>query len=68
MQSAALSLDTIESESNQVQTLTLLDLVTALADSRMSDDQVVGAVTWLVNSGQVSLVGQFRGAHIHVTG
>ncbi len=68
MQSAALSLDTIESESNHVQTLTLLDLVTALADSRMSDDQVVWAVTWLVNSGRVSLVGQFRGAHIHVTG
>ena len=68
MRSATPSLDSIEPESNPVQTLTLLDLVAALADSGMRDNQVVRAVAWLVNSGRVSLVGQFRGARIQVTG
>ena len=68
MRSATPSLDSIESESNPVQTLTLLDVVAALADSGMRDNQVVRAVTWLVNSGRVSLVGQFRGARIQVAG
>ncbi len=46
--------------------LTLLDLVAALADGAASETEVVGEVTRLINSGEVTLVGNFRGADVRV--
>ncbi len=46
--------------------VTLLDLVAALADSGANEVEVVWAITDLVNSGRVRLVGQFREAHIQI--
>lgn len=45
---------------------TLLDLVAAIARGAASDSEVVAAVTRLINSGQVRLVGSFRGADVRV--
>lgn len=47
-------------------TITLLELVTALAEQTDSEDEVVAAVVHLVNSNQVRLGGSFRGARIDV--
>lgn len=44
------------------QTTTLLDLVTALSSSSLSEAEVVDTVVQLVNSGRVTLCGNFRGA------
>ena len=39
---------------------TLLDLVSAVADAAESDEEVVAAISSILNSGQVMLVGNFR--------
>jgi hypothetical protein len=43
---------------------TLLDLVRAVQDVARSDREVVAVVTYLVNSGQVVLAGNFAGRKI----
>jgi hypothetical protein len=48
------------------QTLTLLDLVTAIVDSGATESEVVATVARLVNSGRVRLVGNFRGADVRI--
>ena len=50
-----------------VQTLTLLELVQTLNEFAQTDDEVVAAVTQLVNSGQVRLGGNFTGARINLS-
>jgi hypothetical protein len=50
-----------------VQPLTLLDLVQTLNEFAQTDDEVVAAVTHLVNSGQVRLGGNFTGARINLS-
>ncbi len=45
---------------------TLLDLVAAVADSASSDDEVIATVKSLINSGKVTLVGEFLGADVKV--
>jgi hypothetical protein len=45
-------------------TITLLDLVNAIADQSDSDEEIVATVIHLVNSKQVVLGGSFRGAEI----
>ncbi len=45
---------------------TLLDLVAAVAESAASDKEVVATVTHLINSGQIRLVGNFKGADVQV--
>jgi hypothetical protein len=40
--------------------ITLLDLVAAVADVAASDEEVIATVQHLIDSGQVTLVGQFR--------
>jgi hypothetical protein len=47
-------------------TLTLLDLVRAIADSAKSEAEIVATVTELINSGRVTLVGNFRGADVKI--
>jgi hypothetical protein len=47
-------------------TVTLLDLVTAVSEYARSDGEVIATVVWLVNSGQVRLGGNFRGARFDV--
>jgi hypothetical protein len=44
--------------------LTLLDLVSAVAEFASSEAEVVAVVEHLVQTGQVVLVGQFRGSHL----
>jgi hypothetical protein len=46
--------------------ITLLELVAAVAESASSDAEVVAAVSELINSGKVRLVGNFRGADVRV--
>jgi hypothetical protein len=41
---------------------TLLELVKAVSDYAETDTEVVATVVYLVNSGQVQLCGNFRGA------
>ena len=41
---------------------TLLELVKAVADYAETDTEIVATVVYLVNSGQVQLCGNFRGA------
>src|SRR5215471_15168112 len=43
-------------------TATLLDLVSAVSAYARSDAEVVATVVYLVNSGAVRLIGNFRGA------
>ena len=46
-------------EASQPETLTLLDLVAAVADSTHSEEEVVATVHHLLDSGRVTLVGNF---------
>ena len=48
------------------QVTTLLDLVSSLAAFAETDAEVVAAVTDLINSGKVRLIGNFRGADVRV--
>ncbi len=64
MNTAVLAVEESERHPAQTRRVTLLDLVAALADSGTSEVEVVWAITDLVNSGRVRLVGQFREAHI----
>ncbi len=66
MQSEALVLNRTKHEHTEPRSLTLLNLVGALVDSGMNDSEVVWAVTELINSGRVRLVGQFREADVRV--
>jgi hypothetical protein len=43
-------------------TATLLDLVTAVSDVSRTEAEVIATVVHLVNSGKVTLCGNFRGA------
>ena len=46
-------------ENEEPTKITLLDLVTAVADSAESDEEVLATIASLLNSGQVMLVGNF---------
>ncbi|MFI5314824.1 MAG: hypothetical protein ACHQ6T_03930 [Myxococcota bacterium] len=46
-------------EAAHPETLTLLDLVTAVADVAETEEEVVAAVHHLIDSGRVHLVGNF---------
>ena len=46
-------------ENEEPTKITLLDLVTAVADSAESDEEVLATISSLLNSGQVTLVGNF---------
>ncbi len=67
MKTAALVVEESERHPAQARRVTLLDLVAALADSGAREAEVVCAITHLVNSGRVRLVGQFREAHIQIS-
>ncbi len=67
MNTAVLAVEQRERHPAQARPVTLLDLVAALADSGASEGEVVWAITHLVNSGRVRLVGQFREAHIQIS-
>jgi hypothetical protein len=65
MGEAARKLETLVPEPKD-HPLTLLDLVAALAEVAESDAEVVAAVTRLINSGRVTLVGNFQGADVRI--
>jgi len=54
--------DTAEqiAEPSQPETLTLLDLVSAIADEAETDEEVVATIQHLIETGKVTLVGNFR--------
>ncbi len=64
MNATVLAVEESERHPAQARQVTLLDLVAALADSGAREVEVVWAITHLVNSGRVRLIGQFREAHI----
>ncbi len=66
MKTAVLAVEQSERRSREARGSTLLDLVAALAESGASEVEVVRAITHLVNSGRVRLVGQFRETHIQI--
>ena len=46
-------------ERAEPETLTLLDLVAAVADSAETDEEVVATIQYLVETGRVHLIGNF---------
>jgi hypothetical protein len=46
-------------EAAEPETLTLLDLVAAVADAAESDEEVVATIQYLVETGRVHLIGNF---------
>ncbi len=66
MNATVLAVEESERHPAQARRVTLLDLVAALADSGASEVELVCAITHLVNSGRVRLVGQFREAPIQI--
>ena len=51
-------------ETTEPETLTLLDLVAAVADAAESDEEVVATIQYLVESGRVHLIGNFCGGDV----
>ncbi|MEX2205089.1 MAG: hypothetical protein WEF50_02570 [Myxococcota bacterium] len=47
-------------EPGHPETLTLLDLVSAIADEAETDEEVVATIQHLIETGRVTLVGNFR--------
>ena len=47
-------------EATHPETLTLLDLVAAVADASATAEEVVATVHYLIETGRVTLVGNFR--------
>ena len=47
-------------EPSHPETLTLLDLVSAIADEAETDEEVVATIQHLIETGKVTLVGNFR--------
>ena len=46
------------------ETLTLLDLVAAVADEADSDEEIVATIQHLIETGKVTLVGNFRSGDV----
>ena len=64
MAEGARILETVAAPPNPAHTITLLDLVAAVADQAESEAEVIATVSHLINSGRVRLVGNFRGADV----
>jgi hypothetical protein len=52
-------------EASHPETLTLLDLVAAIADEAETDEEVVATIQHLIETGKVTLVGNFRSRDVH---
>ena len=63
---AAAKLAQIAQQTQPVE-ITLLELVAAVADSARNDREVIATVASLINSGKITLVGNFRGADVRVS-
>ena len=48
--------------------VTMLDLVTAIAEDAQSEAELIATVVYMVNSGRVCLNGNFRGCKFDVAG
>ena len=55
-------LETVEAA--HPETLTLLDLVAAVADAADTDEEVVATIQHLIETGKVTLVGNFRSGDV----
>jgi hypothetical protein len=67
MARAAVRIENLEGLAPQLsEVITLLDLVAAVAESAENDEEVVATVRSLINSGKVSIVGNFGGADVRV--
>ena len=49
------------------QNVTLLDLVTAVAEHARSDNEIIATIVYMVNRGDVRLCGTFKGARFDLT-
>ncbi len=67
VEQAVRTLEKVEAKPQEVRVTTLLDLVAAVADSAKTEEEVVATVTHLINSGQIKLIGNFRGADVRVS-
>ncbi len=63
---AARTLEEVQTRLQDRAEITLLDLVAAVADTARSEAEVVATVTDLINSGKITLVGNFRGADVRI--
>jgi hypothetical protein len=64
---AATKLAAIERLPEGQREITLLELVTAVAEVARSDAEVVAAVSHLINTRKIRLVGSFQGADVKVS-
>jgi hypothetical protein len=64
MGEAAAKLSEVEETPRRI---TLLELVAAIADCADSEEEVIATVTYLINTRQVLLVGNFCGADVEVS-
>ena len=67
VEQAVRTLEKIKAKPQEARVTTLLDLVAAVADSAKTEEEVVATVTHLINSGQIKLIGNFRGADVRVS-
>lgn len=51
-------------EADHPETLTLLDLVAAISDEADTDEEVVATIQHLIETGKVTLVGNFRSGDV----
>ena len=51
-------------QAQDARTITLLDLVAAIAETGASEDEVIATVAHLMASGRVTLIGNFREAEL----
>ena len=51
-------------EADHPETLALLDLVAAISDEADTDEEVVATIQHLIESGKVTLVGNFRSGDV----
>lgn len=63
---AATKLAQLQKPGQEPVEITLLELVCAVADSASNDREVVAVVCDLINSGKITLVGNFQGADVRV--
>jgi len=63
---AAIKLSQFETVAESPVVTTLLDLVAAIADSAHDDREVIATVADLLDSGRVTLIGNFCGADVRV--
>lgn len=66
MRQTAHIIDEIRHRVEDQDEITLLDLVAAVGDVTKDEDELVATVTYLISSGKITLVGNFKGADVRI--